>query len=112
MVRIQFTWFLQLLTKTAYNNNLRTRSLLAFIAVVMQIPAGWALQAILDDPGWGRRKRGLVGLTSVAVPLVIAWVWEMVSIPRIWSSECKLIMLDPHPQLRSQRSAHYNHGLG
>jgi hypothetical protein len=62
----------------AYNNNLRTRSLLSFIAVVLQIPAGWALQAILDYPGWGRRKRGLVGLTSVAVPLVTAWVWEMV----------------------------------
>ncbi|OAL05561.1 hypothetical protein IQ06DRAFT_239766 [Phaeosphaeriaceae sp. SRC1lsM3a] len=62
----------------AYNNNLRTRSLLSFIAVVMQIPAGWALQAILDYPGWGRRKRGLVGLTAVAVPLVIAWVWEMI----------------------------------
>lgn len=33
---------------------------------------------ILDYPGWGRRKRGLVGLTSVSVPLVIAWIWEMV----------------------------------
>ncbi|KAF2026902.1 hypothetical protein EK21DRAFT_73245 [Setomelanomma holmii] len=44
----------------AYNNNLRTRSLLSFIAVIMQIPAGWTLQAILDYPGWGRRKRGLM----------------------------------------------------
>lgn len=63
----------------AFNNNLRTRSLLSFIAVVLQIPAGWALQFVLDYPGWGRRKRGLVGLTGVCVPLVIAWVWEMVS---------------------------------
>lgn len=62
----------------AFNNNLRTRSLLSFIAVVLQIPAGWALQWVLDYPGWGRRKRGLVGLTGVCVPLVIAWVWEMV----------------------------------
>ncbi|CAE7022410.1 hypothetical protein PTNB73_02368 [Pyrenophora teres f. teres] len=62
----------------AFNNNLRTRSLLSFIAVVLQIPAGWALQYVLDYPGWGRRKRGLVGLTGVCVPLVIAWVWEMI----------------------------------
>ncbi|RYO36302.1 hypothetical protein AA0111_g3112 [Alternaria arborescens] len=62
----------------AFNNNLRTRSLLSFIAVVIQIPAGWALQYVLDYPGWGRRKRGLVGLTGVCIPLVIAWVWEMI----------------------------------
>ncbi|KAI8931951.1 hypothetical protein NX059_010851 [Plenodomus lindquistii] len=62
----------------AYNNNLRTRSLLSFIAVLLQIPAGWALQAILDSSRWGRRKRGLIGLTSVCVPLVAAWVWEMI----------------------------------
>jgi len=62
----------------AFNNNLRTRSLLSFIAVVLQIPAGWALQWVLDYPGWSRRKRGLVGLTGVCVPLVIAWVWEMI----------------------------------
>jgi hypothetical protein len=62
---------------SAFKNNLRTRSLLSFIAVVLQIPAGWALQSILDYPGWGRRKRGLVGLTCVCVPLIGAWIWEM-----------------------------------
>ncbi|KAH7113906.1 hypothetical protein B0J11DRAFT_143101 [Dendryphion nanum] len=61
----------------AYLNNLRTRSLLSFIAVVLQIPAGWGLQWILDRPQWGRRKRGLIGLTAVSVPIVIAWTWEM-----------------------------------
>ncbi|KAF2727326.1 hypothetical protein EJ04DRAFT_505881 [Polyplosphaeria fusca] len=62
----------------AYHNNLRARSLLSFIAVVLQIPAGWGLQWILDRPCWGRRKRGLIGLTVVAVPIVAAWVWEMI----------------------------------
>tara|TARA_R110002003_G_scaffold388_5_gene19335 strand:- start:6364 stop:7380 length:1017 start_codon:yes stop_codon:yes gene_type:complete len=83
----------------AYNNNLRTRSLLSFIAVVMQIPAGWALQAILDYPGWGRRKRGLVGLTAVAVPLVAAWVWEMVCIRFSINTSPYLYLPDPHSQL-------------
>jgi hypothetical protein len=63
----------------AHLNNLRTRSLLSFVAVCLQIPAGWALRSILDHEAWGRRKRGLVGLTAVSVPLVAAWIWEMVS---------------------------------
>jgi hypothetical protein len=83
----------------AYNNNLRTRSLLSFIAVVMQIPAGWALQAILDYPGWGRRKRGLVGLTAVAVPLVAAWVWEMVCIRFSTKTSPCSHLPDPYSQL-------------
>lgn len=62
----------------AHLNNLRTRSLLSFIAVCLQIPAGWALRSILDHETWGRRKRGLLGLTAVSLPLVAAWVWEMV----------------------------------
>lgn len=64
----------------AFHNNLRARSLLAFIAVVLQIPAGWALQAVLDYPHWGRRKRGLVGLTGVSAGLLVAWVWEMIRV--------------------------------
>ncbi|KAJ4372612.1 hypothetical protein N0V86_007974 [Didymella sp. IMI 355093] len=64
----------------AFKNNLRTRSLLAFVAVVLQIPAGWALQAVLDYPHWGRRKRGLVGLTGVGSGLLVAWVWEMIRV--------------------------------
>ncbi|KAI7788259.1 hypothetical protein LA080_012326 [Diaporthe eres] len=62
----------------AHLNNLRTRSLLSFVAVCLQIPAGWALRSILDHETWGRRKRGLIGLTVVSVPLVAAWVWEMI----------------------------------
>lgn len=38
------------------------------------------MQYVLDYSGWGRRKRGLVGLTGVCIPLVIAWVWEMVCV--------------------------------
>ncbi|KAF2188994.1 hypothetical protein K469DRAFT_564889 [Zopfia rhizophila CBS 207.26] len=64
----------------AYLNNLRTRSLLSFIAVVLQIPAGWVLQWILDRPTWGRRKRGLIGLTVVSVPMLGAWMWEMIRV--------------------------------
>ncbi|KAI0129691.1 hypothetical protein BJ170DRAFT_617268 [Xylariales sp. AK1849] len=64
----------------AHLNNLRARSLLSFIAVVSQIPAGWGLQWILDHKGWGRRKRGLIGLTAVSVPMLVAWVWEMIRV--------------------------------
>ncbi len=32
----------------AFHNNLRTRSLLSFLAVVLQIPCGYGLQKILD----------------------------------------------------------------
>jgi hypothetical protein len=87
----------------AFNNNLRTRSLLSFIAVVIQIPAGWALQFILDYPGWGRRKRGLVGLTGVCIPLVIAWVWEMVRpiVPLLQNIDLRF--QDPYPKLRPQQ---------
>lgn len=64
----------------AYLNNLRVRSLLSFIAVVLQIPAGYGLQWILDHKVWGRRKRGLIGLTAVSAPMIIAWVWETVRV--------------------------------
>ncbi|ETS83637.1 hypothetical protein PFICI_05513 [Pestalotiopsis fici W106-1] len=64
----------------AYLNNLRVRSLLSFIAVVLQIPAGYGLQWILDHKTWGRKKRGLIGLTVVSVPIIAAWVWEMIRV--------------------------------
>ncbi|KAF2011274.1 hypothetical protein BU24DRAFT_397708 [Aaosphaeria arxii CBS 175.79] len=48
----------------AHLNNLRTRSLLSFMAVVLQIPAGWGLQLILDRPTWSRRMRGMIGLIT------------------------------------------------
>ncbi|KAF2112537.1 hypothetical protein BDV96DRAFT_601941 [Lophiotrema nucula] len=62
----------------AFHNNLRTRSLLGFISVVLQIPAGWALQWVLDNKKWKRRTRALLGLGGVGVPLIAAWVWEVV----------------------------------
>jgi hypothetical protein len=78
-VSLNLQWYpLDILILPAYLNGLRARSLLSFVAVCLQIPAGWALQWILDRPYWGRRKRGLIGLTVVAVPLVAAWMWEMV----------------------------------
>lgn len=64
----------------AYLNNLRARSLLSFVAVVLQIPAGWGLQWILDHKTWGRRKRGLIALTAVSAPMIVAWVWEIIRV--------------------------------
>ena len=68
-----------MLVAIAFHNSLRTRSLLSFIAVVLQIPTGFGLRWILDNQKWNRRKRGLIGLTVVAVPLATAWIWEIVS---------------------------------
>lgn len=62
----------------AYHNNLRTRSLLSFCAVTLQIPTGYALQKILDHKAWTRRTRALLGLTAVSLPLFTAWIWEIV----------------------------------
>jgi hypothetical protein len=62
----------------AYHNNLRTRCLLSFMAVVIQVPCGYGLQKILDHKMWGRQRRGLVGLTVVSVPLMVAWIWEII----------------------------------
>ncbi|KAK6396800.1 hypothetical protein LTR65_008698 [Meristemomyces frigidus] len=64
----------------SFHNDLRARSLLAFMAVVLQIPCGFGIQMILDHKVWGRRKRALVGLTVVAVPLVAAWIWEIIRV--------------------------------
>lgn len=62
----------------AYHNDLRSRSLLSFVAVAVQIPCGYGLHKILDNTKWRRRTRGIVGLTVVAVPLMGAWIWEIV----------------------------------
>ncbi|KAF2657277.1 hypothetical protein K491DRAFT_767369 [Lophiostoma macrostomum CBS 122681] len=64
----------------AYHNNLRTRSLLSFIAVVLQIPCGWGLQKILDHKQWKRKTRALIGLVVVGVPLIGAWTWEIIRV--------------------------------
>ncbi|KAK5116713.1 hypothetical protein LTR62_007387 [Meristemomyces frigidus] len=64
----------------AFHNDLRARSLLSFMAVVLQIPCGLALQWILDNKRWGRRTRALIGLTAVAVPLVGSWIWEIIRV--------------------------------
>lgn len=62
----------------AFQNSLRARSLLSFIALVVQIPFGHILHVILDRPAWSRRKRGLAGLAFVGVPLSAAWLWEVI----------------------------------
>ncbi|KAJ5812677.1 hypothetical protein N7474_008978 [Penicillium riverlandense] len=61
----------------AFHNSLRARSLLSFIAVVVQIPAGIGLQKILDHENWSRRIRAITGLAVVGIPLIAAWVWEV-----------------------------------
>ena len=50
------------------------------MAVVLQIPCGLGLQWILDNQRWGRRKRALIGLTVVTIPLTAAWVWEIIRV--------------------------------
>ena len=50
------------------------------MAVVLQIPCGIGLQYILDNQRWDRRKRAIVGLTVVAMPLVAAWIWEIIRV--------------------------------
>lgn len=62
----------------AFQNTLRARSLLSFIALVVQIPFGHLLHVILDRPAWPKRKRGLAGLVFVGIPLSVAWVWEII----------------------------------
>ncbi|EXJ92801.1 hypothetical protein A1O3_01355 [Capronia epimyces CBS 606.96] len=64
----------------AFHNNLRTRCLLSFISVVLQVPAGWGLQAILDHKTWKRRTRAFIGLGVVGIPLIAAWIWEIVRV--------------------------------
>ncbi|KAI0025941.1 hypothetical protein F4780DRAFT_789418 [Xylariomycetidae sp. FL0641] len=62
----------------AYHNNLRARSLLSMMAFLIQLPCGYGLQCILDNKRWQRRTRALVGLTVVAVPMIVAWIWEII----------------------------------
>ncbi|KAF2765746.1 hypothetical protein EJ03DRAFT_318915 [Teratosphaeria nubilosa] len=64
----------------SYHNDLRARCLLAFMAQLLQIPCGLGLQVILDHKAWSRRKRGLIGLTAVVVPLVAAWIWQFIRV--------------------------------
>lgn len=64
----------------AFHNNLRTRCLCSFMAVVLQIPFSIVLQKIFDHTAWRRQTRALVGLAYVAVPLTAAWIWEIVRV--------------------------------
>ncbi|CAK7209946.1 hypothetical protein SBRCBS47491_000617 [Sporothrix bragantina] len=64
----------------AFRNNLRTRTLLSFVAVVLQMPAAYGLRLVLDHAAWKRRTRALVGLGLVGVPLIAAWIWQMVEV--------------------------------
>lgn len=76
----------------AYHNNLRARCLLSFMSVVLQIPCGMGLQRVLDYAGWKRRTRALAGLAIVGVPLMAAWIWEMV---RVRGYDRKVAVTDP-----------------
>jgi ABC-type sugar transport system permease subunit len=62
----------------AFHNSLRARSLLSFVAIVVQIPLGHLLHLILNNPRWNKRTRSLTGLAFVGVPLSAAWVWEVI----------------------------------
>ncbi|KAH8803409.1 hypothetical protein F5884DRAFT_507263 [Xylogone sp. PMI_703] len=62
----------------AFHNNLRTRCLLSFMSVVLQIPFSLVLQWLLDNKRWKRKTRALLGLTYVGVPLMASWIWEMI----------------------------------
>ncbi|KAJ5979915.1 hypothetical protein N7481_007213 [Penicillium waksmanii] len=64
----------------AYHNNLRTRCLLSFLAVVIQIPCGILLQYVLDNKKWKRRNRAFLGLAMVGIPLIGAWIWEIIRV--------------------------------
>lgn len=64
----------------AYRNNLRTRCLLSFLAVVIQIPCGILLQYVLDNKKWNRRNRAFLGLGMVGIPLIGAWIWEIIRV--------------------------------
>ncbi|KIW63090.1 hypothetical protein PV04_09967 [Phialophora macrospora] len=74
------TYLVFLGSTNVWRNNLRTRCLSSFIAVVLQIPFSVGLQQILDWPGWKRKKRALLGLAYVAVPLWAAWIWEIIRV--------------------------------
>lgn len=62
----------------AFQNNLRSRCLLSFCAVVLQIPGGLGMQWLVDHHRWRRRTRVLAGLAYIGVPLMAAWIWEIV----------------------------------
>ncbi|EXJ75640.1 uncharacterized protein A1O5_00147 [Cladophialophora psammophila CBS 110553] len=64
----------------AYHNNLRTRCLLSFMAVICQVPCGYGLQKILDHKTWHRRKRAFIGLAVVGTSLIAAWTWEIIRV--------------------------------
>ncbi|KAJ5613178.1 hypothetical protein N7510_006372 [Penicillium lagena] len=64
----------------AFHNNLRTRCLLGFVALVIQVPCGFALQALLDHKTWRRRSRAFAGLVFVGTPLMAAWIWEIIRV--------------------------------
>jgi hypothetical protein len=44
------------------------------------VPCGWGLQLILDNKKWKRKNRALIGLIVVAIPLMAAWIWEIIRV--------------------------------
>ncbi|EXJ85257.1 hypothetical protein A1O3_05932 [Capronia epimyces CBS 606.96] len=63
-----------------YLNSLRARSLLSFCAVTLQVFLAWGLRWLLDYQKFSRRTRALAGLTVVGVPLMAAWIWEVIRV--------------------------------
>ncbi|RFU27343.1 hypothetical protein B7463_g9003, partial [Scytalidium lignicola] len=78
----------------AYHNNLRTRSLLSFIAPVLQIPASIGLRMILDHEKWKRRTRALLAIFIVGVPMTGSWIWEIVRVRNFDRSNPPLVPMD------------------
>lgn len=64
----------------AFHNNLRTRCLLSFMSVVLQIPFSIILQKIFVHNPWKRKTRAILGLAYDAIPLCVAWIWKMVRV--------------------------------
>lgn len=50
------------------------------MSVVIQIPCGIGLQRILDSKRLKRRTRAFIGLAVVGIPLIAAWVWEVIRV--------------------------------
>ncbi|KIY03906.1 uncharacterized protein Z520_00598 [Fonsecaea multimorphosa CBS 102226] len=62
----------------AFRNSLRARSLLGFCSVTLQIICGWALTLLLDNEKLRRRTRAQIGLAITGIPVIGAYIWEMV----------------------------------
>ncbi|KIW90758.1 uncharacterized protein Z519_08541 [Cladophialophora bantiana CBS 173.52] len=62
----------------AFRNSLRARSLLGFCSVTLQIICGWALTLLLDNEKLRRKTRAQIGLAITGIPVMAAYIWEMI----------------------------------